>query len=191
MAGKPKPDSIRETAKRLTGEMGFPVSKRMVEEWKKKGYPLKDPKALERRLRNQEALPRGMPKKKAKPKPEASTPPETPTEGRIEETRVERELGKLHADLLAAEDYETARTIKIKIEGVKKVLEELREAGRYVLKSETYKDASRAALAVRGELEKLEDGLPPLLEGLSALQMKAKIRDYSRGLMLELSRLFS
>lgn len=204
MAGKPKPDSIRETAKRLAGELGFAVSKRMVEEWKKKGFPLDDREELLRRIRNQERLPRGM-RTKAKPTPDPTsapapakgkkakkeTPPAPPTpEENLNAEQVERDLRGLYDDLKKATDYDDTRRIQTQIKGVREVLKELREAGRYILREDANVHAARAALAVRAELEKLEDSLPPLLEGRTALQMKTRIRDYSRGVTIELSKVF-
>ena len=208
MAGRPRdPNSIRETAKRLTVELGFPVSPRMVETWKSKGYDLADPVKLAARLRNQKIMPRGSrgklprpetpkidetpPAKKTPAKPKED-PPEPPADKppELDETEVERELAKLKVDLLAAIDRDQAAMIRIQIQGVRDVLKELREQGRYILKADALKDGARAALSVRAELEKLEDALPPLLEGRTSLQMKSKIRDYARSAMLELNRVF-
>jgi ribosomal protein S25 len=209
MAGrKREPNSIRETARRLTGELGFNVTPKMVMAWRGKGFDLNDIPGLIGKLRNQERLPRGargkLPKpetpkieaappakKKAAKKKAADPEPKEPEAPAIDESDVEKQLQALYDSLLVAPDLHDAQKIRAQISGVRDILKELREQGRYILKADAIKDGSVAALAVRGELEKLEDALPPLLEGRTSLQMKSKIRDYSRGVMLELTRIFS
>ena len=64
------------------------------------------------------------------------------------------------------------------------------ENGRWILADDARKHAGNAALHVKAQLEMLEDALPPILEGHTALQMKAKLRDYSRSMMQDLSECF-
>ena len=187
MARSKDKESYQQIADRLTDEMGWPVTKRMAQMWVKAGYNVNDHVELDRQLRNQERLPKGMP-------PRKSTSPDQPPppgdgEG-LSEAGVESQLRQMYERLLSVSDYEEARTLRTQMQGIKDILKELREQGRYILKEDAGKSGAQAALSVRGELEKLEDSLPPILEGLTALQMKSKLRDYSRGIMLDLSRCF-
>lgn len=182
-----QPNSLRSTAARLTEQMGWNVTQKMVRDWKDKGYPLDDPQALEKRLRNQERLPKGMPSKKLA----TQTPQNKPAQSEgLSESAVEAQLRDMYERLLAVTDYEEARTLRTQMQGIKDILKELREQNRYILKETAQAAGAQAAVSVRGELEKLEDALPPILDGLTALQMKNKLREYARSIMLDLSRYF-
>ena len=61
-----------------------------------------------------------------------------------------------------------------------------KEIGSLVPIEEMIEGASMAGVAQKAEWESLEDELPPQLEGLTALQMKAKLRDYGRMKCIEL-----
>lgn len=180
---RPKnPDSLASTAVRLTAAMGFDVSVGMVRGWKRKGYPLDDPDKLRARVRNQERHPAGLAAEQPKAKPEPS--PELDAED------VEGQLAQLKTALLAATDYELARVLKVKIDGLKSVLAELRVQGQYMPLAECLEGAAMAGAAVKAAWESIEDSLPPQLEGLTALQMKEKLRDFARSKCIELSQCF-
>jgi hypothetical protein len=57
-AGRPqKSDSLRAIAERLSTELGFPVTIKMVREWQAKEYPLDDIRKLRRELETQQRVP--------------------------------------------------------------------------------------------------------------------------------------
>lgn len=191
--GRPtNPNSLRETAKSLTLDLGFKVEVGMVRTWIAKGYDLDNIENLKRSIKNQERQPPAMKQAKKlaakKKKAEEQKPPEPPP---LSPDIVEEELAKLQKDLLVAEDYDEARTIKTKISGVREVLKELREQKNYIRITDAIEAASMAAVASKAAWESLEDELPPQLEGLSAAQMKVKLRAFAQLKARELSEIFS
>ena len=64
------------------------------------------------------------------------------------------------------------------------------ERGKWILADDARAMGIRAGVASRGAWEALEDSLPPFLEGLEALAMKSRIREYVRMKCLELSEIF-
>lgn len=191
MAGKPQPNSEAAQAARLTDKLGFEVSRKMLKCWIAKGYDLGNIASLQRSIKNQERQPPAMKQAKKlaakKKKAEGQKPPETPLNPDI----VEEELATLQKKLLAAEDYDEARTIKTKISGVREVLKELREQKNYIRITDAIEAASLAAVASKSAWESIEDELPPQLEGLSAAQMKVKLRAFAQLKARELSEIFS
>lgn len=192
MAGKPQPNSESAQAARLTDKLGFEVSRKMLKCWIAKGYDLGNIASLKRSIKNQERQPPAMKQAKKltakKKKAEEAKPPEPPP---LNPDDVEGELAKLQKDLLVAEDYDEARTIKTKISGVREVLKELREQKNYIRITDAIEAASMAAVASKAAWESLEDELPPQLEGLSAAQMKVKLRAFAQLKSRELSEIFS
>lgn len=181
---RPKdPDSLASTAVRLTAAMGFHVSVGMVRGWKRKGYPLDDPEKLRARVKNQERQPAALAvaeRSKAKPEP----PPQ------LDEEDIQGQLADLKSRLLAATDYEAARTLQVQITGLKSILAELRLQAHYMPLAEALEGAALAGAAVNAAWEGIEDELPPILEGLPAMAMKGKLRDYARSKCIELSQCF-
>jgi hypothetical protein len=183
---KPRRETQAAAAVRLGKALGIGVTRQMVRKWKAKGYPLDDPEELGRCLWNQERRPKGL----KRPKDLESVPAVRPDVEGLDQEQVEKELRELYEKLRDAEDYEEARTRRTQIAGVKDVLKELREQGRYILREEAAKSAAVAAMASKGKWEQIEDELPPMLEGLTALQMKEKLRPFARRVIMELAEVF-
>jgi hypothetical protein len=175
-----KSESERIAAARLTSELGFEVTRQMVREWKKKKWAL-DRDTLLAKIPNQERMPIGF----VKP----VTAPRKILNDEVAAT-AEQDLQNLQAQLKGAGDYEEARTITTKIRGIQIVLKELRQQGTYILKSEAQAAGMKAGNASKQKWEKLEDDLPPLLEGKEAAQMKQIIRQLARERCSEMSQLF-
>lgn len=175
-----KPEGQHAAAARLTVEMGFPVTRAMVRVWKKKGHDLHDIEKLKSQLRESERPPAGL---KAD-KPHDDLPSDTPDE-------LEKQLGELQRDLIAAPDYETARKIKTKIGGLKELHRTQVEMGQFLPMTASMDAGARAAVASKAAWEAIEDDLPPRLEGLTAAQMKKELRDYARQKCTELSEIFN
>lgn len=183
-----KKETQAAAAIRLTKALGFEVTRKMVRVWTAKGYPLNDVDEIRRRLRNQERAPKATQPTTAAERPER----EGETEAKpLDPLEVERELAKLQARMLAAEDYETARTLRTQIAGIRDVLKELREQGKYILRDVSTSEAMQAGAASRAAWEKIEDELPPMLDGLTAAQMKVKLRDFARSRCIELAEHFA
>lgn len=181
MPRKPDPNSEASIAKRLSGELGISVTRKMLHVWKAKGYPLDDIDALKKALMNQERRPAGL---------TTSKPNSSPAKKSLSAEDVELELARLQRELLECDDYETARTINTKITGVRNVLKELREQRHYIRITEATNAASMAAVASKAAWEGLEDDLPPRLEGMTASQIKKELRDYGRVKAREIAETF-
>lgn len=184
MARPIDPNSEASEAARLTEELGFPVTRKMVTLWRRKDYPLGNIPELRRALKNQERRPPGL---KDDPANESLTPLDKKT---LIAEDVEKELAKLQNNLLACDNYENARTINTQITGVRNVLKEMREQRHYIRITEAIQDAARAAVASKAAWEGIEDELPPRLEGLSAAQMKKELRIYGQLKSRELAEVF-
>lgn len=185
MAGKPNINSRRATAERLEPFMGYKPTAKQIRMWEANGYPFDNPTELKRRVEEQQTLPKGMP-----------VPPLTFTDmkkkaSEMKPEDVEAELAELRSQLIASADLKTAQTIKVKISGLREVLKELREQGKYILREVATAAGMEAGLASLGAWERIEDDLPPMLEGLTAAQMKVKLRDYGRLQSLDLAKHFA
>jgi len=64
------------------------------------------------------------------------------------------------------------------------------ERGEYMPLAEALEGAAMCGTRSKAAWEAIEDELPPQLEGLTALQMKVKLREYARSKCLELSQAF-
>jgi len=200
MPRKTDPNSEASRAKRLSEGLGFKVSRKMLQCWEAKGYPLDDISKLKRALKNQERQPKAMKQAKKKAAKDSNQPaptpapedPKTPGEGKIlDADLIELELDKLQKELLIAQDYDEARTTKTKISGLREILKELREQRHFIRITEAIEAASIAAVASKAAWEAIEDELPPQLNGLTAPQMKVKLRDFARMKANELSEIFN
>lgn len=165
----------------LSSKLGFPVSRKMVRTWKAKGYPLDDVAALTAKLCNQERSP--LPKPTTPAIPGDSGDALTPDE-------IDEKIRTLQQLLLDAKDYEVARTIKTQLSGMREIIKVQQERGVLMPTADAEDMLRVAGHASRQAAEKMEDDLPPMLEGLSASQMKTKIRHYVIAMNRELSEIF-
>ncbi len=174
-------------AARLTMELGFPVTRKMVRVWQSKDYDLHDLVALKSVLRNQErsSLPADLPT--LDDVPDVDLPNDKP----LTPEAITKEIQKLERQLLTAPDYETARKIKTQISGMNEMLKVQKELGVLIPAADAIKAGAVAATASRQAWEGIEDELPPMLEGLTAAQMKAKLRDFARSKCKELADVFA
>ena len=87
----------------------------------------------------------------------------------------------------SATNYEESRFNLQKARSLK-VAHELEVAkGLYILKEEADEDFFRAGSALKACILSMRGELPAVLEGLTAVQMKAKIKDYSLNMLQSLS----
>jgi hypothetical protein len=77
-----------------------------------------------------------------------------------------------------ATDYDTARTLKTKIDAIHKLKQIEILEGDYIHKEEVISDITRISAAVAAAHRQCQADLPAMLEGLTAAKAKNKIRDY-------------
>lgn len=85
------------------------------------------------------------------------------------------DMEKLKAQLMAAKDYDSARFIKTKIEGLSGFLKLSILERDHLPRQEVETDMVRISAGVRAGLNSLRLELPAVLEGFTAAQMKGKI----------------
>lgn len=170
-------ESQQKIADRLSESLGFPVTRDMVRQWVKKGYDIDDVESLRFDLNQQQRVPLGMDDEQVDTTP-------------VEASELAAQIEELRVQILAAKDKKTAETIKIKILAMGSIQRQLIEQGKYILKDDAQSAGMAAGVASRGAWEKIAADLPPMLEGLTALQMVPKLRDYARAQCLELAEHF-
>ena len=75
-------------------------------------------------------------------------------------------------------NYDEARTLKTKIDGIHKLRQIEILEGDYIHKDEVLADLTSIGAAVAASHRQCQADLPAMLEGLTASKAKAKIRDY-------------
>lgn len=183
-----KPGSIASEARRLTAELGFAVTSDKVRWWRTKGYPIHDTEELRQRLLSQERVPKGLRRETS-----LTAPPDQPLPGAddLSPEALDARLRELQAKLLGTTDYEAARTIRTQIAALRDIFRIQTDRGIYVLASDMRAAGMVAGNASRSAWEKIAADLPPLLEGLTAMQMQVKLRDYARARCVEMASLFA
>lgn len=204
MGRKKNENSIRGISERLTRELGVEVSLKSVRVWQARGYPVDDAVALRALLLNQERspikprtihadvapAPQQLPKQHPPVPPEqaAYQPPSHPARpAATTHIDVEHELKQLQRKLLEADDYATARTIRMQIAGVRDVLKSLREQGHYVTKESQIRDGMAAGEAIKALVLKIPSDLPQMIIGLDYPDAVARCEDYAYQILTGLS----
>lgn len=161
------------------------VTRKCIQEWRAKGYPLDDTAALKKKLRNQERS-----RKSTETKPLGEGDDEVPGDlagdlaGGVQ---IEAELKKLQVKLLKAEDYEAARTIRMQIAGVKDVLKALREQGYYVTQESQIRHGLMIGQTIKSLVLKIPAELPQMVIGLEYPEAVVKCEDYAYAILAELA----
>lgn len=140
------------------------------------GVNLEDSEAVKKYIRNSQRADAG---KESEP-----SPPITAED-------LDGQIAELKEKLLAALEKREAETIDIKIRGLGRIQSMLRDQGKYILADDAEAEGMRFGLAAKRQWEDIEDSLPPILEGLSALQMKTKLREFAAAQILELHEFFT
>jgi hypothetical protein len=180
------PESQRQTADRLSRELGFPVTRDQVRGWVKRGFAIHDPAKLTHQLRMTERPPRGL--LAVAPQPPAT--PSADTSAPLTPEQLDQRLTELQAALLGARDYESARTVRTQISGVREMFRIQTDRSLYILRTAAASDAAQAATASVAAWENLEAELPPRLEGMTSPAMAKELREFSRLKCRELAELF-
>lgn len=185
-----RPGSQQSEAARLSDELGVPIDRETVRRLKAKGIDLHDLDAVKHAFAMMERSPLSK-KKKDAPDSSGIADVDLPTDGALTPDKIDARLNALQRELLHAIDYETARKVRTQIAGIKDLIKVETERGTLMATSDAQSAAMRAGAASRAAWEKLEADLPPMLEGLNALQMASKLRDYGRLKSKELSEHFT
>ena len=90
----------------------------------------------------------------------------------------EDQIKLLEQQALAAQDYETSRFIRTKIQSLKELLQLQILAGDYLHKDDVINDLTRIGASVAAAHRQCQADLPAMLEGLTAAEGKKKIREY-------------
>lgn len=176
MARPVNPDSERSIAARLTIQLGRAVTRKCVQEWKEKGYPLDDPKRIEHLINMQNRGPKQIVTEDA-----AETEEDSP-----DVLDIETELKKLQEDLIRAPDYNTAKKLTMQIKGVNEVLKSLRMQGHYVTEESQRRDGMAFSEAVKALVLKIPSDLPQMIIGLDYADAVAKCEDYAYAILTSL-----
>lgn len=183
-----KPESQRAAAARLSAELGVEIDRESVRRLQAKEVNLHDLDAVRHAFRMMERSPLS----KIEPPPDSSElgDIEFPGDGRLTPEAIDQRLNALQRELLNAKDYEVARKVRTQIAGIKDLIKVETERGTLMLTSDAQAAGISAGNASRGAWEKIAADLPPMLEGLTAMQMVGKLTDYARARCLELSEHF-
>ncbi len=98
----------------------------------------------------------------------------------------EEQIKLLEQQALAAQDYDTSRFIRTKIQSLKELLQLQILAGDYEHNDKVRGDYTKVGHALKASVLRLQAELPGLLEGLTAAQMKPRIRSAAISLLTEL-----
>ena len=158
----------------------YQVTQPTISKIKKKGYDIQDRDDFRRGMLAQNKRPpawvNGCPWDD-KPEKDPST------DINIEDLDMEQ----LRKDLMNAADYDDARFIKTKIEGLKAFLQLSILERNHLPKDEVISDMRRLSAGVSSGLDGLALELPAVCEGLTAPQMKGKIKPKTEAIKYKLS----
>jgi hypothetical protein len=175
-------ESERKAAARLTAELGITVTRAAVRYWRSKGYPTHDAVALRHKLRNQERAP----KKTADDDDESeSDAPANPPD--VTAANLEAEIDRIKDLLLSAPDYESARTYKVQLDGLKQAFAIHKDQGHYVTKASQEEAGLKAGQLVKQLILKIPGELPQMLVGLDYPDALKKCEDYAHAILTELA----
>ena len=100
-----------------------------------------------------------------------------------------QQIKMLEAQALAAKDYDDSRFIRTKIQSLKELLQLQILAGDYEHKDIIAEDYTKIGHGIKAAAMKLQADLPGTLEGLTAAQMKPRIRESALHMLAELKLL--
>jgi hypothetical protein len=177
-------ESERTAAARLTLALGVEVKRGQIRWWRRKGYDLRDIEKLKHSLRMQERNPlrpaRGA-TTAAVPQPRADLPPLDPT------CSLGEAIDRIQELLLAAPDYETARTYKVQLEGLKAAFAIHREQSFYVTRASQEAAGIRAGQVIKQLILKIPAELPQMLLGLDYPEALQRCEDYAHAILNAMS----
>jgi len=167
-----------QAAVRLSAALNRAVTRKCVRVWAANGWDLNDPVGIEAKLKMQERAPKKL---KGEDLPPADLLPLDPTSSLAESIDRIKEL------LLTARDYETARTYKVQLEGLKHAFAIHKEQGHYVTRASQEEAGLRAGQVIKQLILKIPAELPQMLLGLDYPDALQKCEDYAHGILAEIS----
>jgi hypothetical protein len=150
--------------------------------WLGKGWDLSDPVGVERKIRNQERAPK---KTAAEDEESESDAPANPPD--VTAANLEAEIDRIKDLLLSAPDYESARTYKVQLDGLKQAFAIHKDQGHYVTKASQEEAGLKAGQLVKQLILKIPGELPQMLVGLDYPDALKKCEDYAHAILTEIS----
>lgn len=147
--------SKRPTQTDRAAEIG--VALKVLQNWRKLGVDIYDDQAITDHLRNIRKMPANV---KERFLPKVNT----------EKVESEFDLDQLRHELNAAQDSNTARTIKTKIDGHLNLFKAEAAAGKYITRDEARDEMVRVGTVFKAAVKRLEADLPPMLDGAAPEQ---------------------
>jgi hypothetical protein len=117
----------------------------------------------------------------AVPQPRADLPPLDPT------CSLGEAIDRIQELLLAAPDYETARTYKVQLEGLKAAFAIHREQSFYVTRASQEAAGIRAGQVIKQLILKIPAELPQMLLGLDYPEALQRCEDYAHAILNAMS----
>jgi len=179
--GRPKkPDSQAAIAVRLSEALGMKINRDHVKDWISRGWDLDDIEGLRHKLRQ----------RRQQPKKETSNDDDENFAADITDISAEEipaEISKLESALIAAPDFETARTISTKLAGLKNAFRLHCEMGQYITKESVERDALRVGHVFKQMILKIPAELPQMIIGLEYAEAVKRCEDYAYAILKEVS----
>lgn len=190
MKTESKKETIAQAAERLTLALGRNVTSDCVRQWRKKGLDLNDTDALMAKLRNQKRMP-----KKLKPPIDDQDPDDDDSNQDPQDfpdilaDQIPDEIKKLESKLIAAKDYEEARTISTQLTGLKNAFRLHVEMGQYVTRESQEREGLHAGQVIKQMIMRIPSEIPQALVGLEYPDAVKKCDEFAHSMLLEMSEL--
>jgi hypothetical protein len=181
----PRPESERTAADRLTHSLGFPVHRSTVRRLKSRGIDLTNPAAVRHALANQERSSAPSTQTNRQTPPAASSAPETANQP-LTSAELDQRLADLERDLLASPDYQTGRSVRIKISGYRELVRIQRERGQLIDRSLVEAEGYQIGNIIRTHLMQLPAKLVTQLLGLEYGEAVERAEGYVHALLTEI-----
>jgi len=169
-----KPESDRQTAERLSRELGFSVTRGCLRYWRKRSFDLNDPEKLRHQLRNLQKSRPGGAKRTTAPADSIPAP-------------VATSIAELETALISAPDFERARTIATQLAGLKNAHRLRGEMFLYVSRESVRRDAQLVGRIFRAVVLKMARELPGIVIGAQYAEAVQQCQDYTHQILLEVS----
>jgi len=171
-------ESDRQTAERLTDQLGFAVTRGMLRYWRKRSFNLSDVTVLRHNLRN---LQKSRPGFTATSRTTASKVPGIAAEA------VPTTIAELESQLIAAPDFETARTISTKLSGLKNAHRLRSEMAQFVTRQSVERERLLVDRVFSATVLKMPTELPQMIIGENYAEAVKRCDDYAYGILLTVS----
>lgn len=191
----PRPESERAAAARLKEALKLNITRASIRRLIAKGVDLQDADAVRHAYSMQERKPSSIgsatnpPQPKSQPKPTDRPPkkPESPkSTSEYEPGNITSEITRIETELAACVDYETARTLRMKLTGLKDAFRLHKERGEFVTIESQLKSGAEMGQVVRALILKIPTDLPQMILGLDYADAVLKCEDYAFGMLTEI-----